>query len=100
MPLYRVRVRSKTYLWGGNQVGKDLVGDVIPVFLTIRNDDSGDAVSVAMERHALEGEITEERIGIIEGGQAYTLHLSGIRGVYAVQASGRPIFVTCEIHGR
>jgi hypothetical protein len=100
MPLYRIRVRSKTYLWGGSKIDKDLSFDVIPVFLTIRNDDFGDAISVTIERHALSGEITEEKIGILEGAQAYTLHLDKVRGVYAVQDRGRPTLVTCEIHGR
>ena len=100
MPLYRIRVRSQTYLWGGSNINKDLTGDITPVFLTIRNDDFGDAVSLTIERHVLTGEIKQDKIGILEGGQAYTLHLSDIRGVYAVQEHGRPIFLTCEIHGR
>jgi hypothetical protein len=100
MPLYRIRVRSKTYLWGGSKIVEDLTGDVVPVFLTIRNDDFGDPISIVAEAHPLVGGPTTKKIGTLEGGQSYTLHLTGVSGVYAEQESKRPTLVTCEIHGR
>jgi hypothetical protein len=96
---YRVRVRSKTYLWGGPGIGVKL-HDLVPVYLTVRNDELGEAVTIGREERHTDNTVEQKPYGLLARGQTYTMHLSNVASVYAEQKDGLPTTISCEIHGR
>jgi hypothetical protein len=96
---YRVRVRQRVYLWGGQQSTASIV-EIASMFLTVRNDDSGEPVTIKTEIAAVGGgRVEKDDLGKLLRGQACTIKLNGLIGVYAVQDDGRPTFLNCTMHG-
>jgi len=76
------------------------IQDIVPVFLTLRNDEFGETVSIGVEERRLDNTLEKKPFGEIARGQTYTLHLREIISVYAEQNDGLLTTITCEIHGR
>ncbi|PIS99686.1 hypothetical protein TSA1_02105 [Bradyrhizobium nitroreducens] len=91
---YRVRVRGKTNLWGGQAIPELFA----PVgYLTVRNEEFGETVTLTSERPKNDGSKEIKDIGKIGRGETYTVKLNELTAVSAVQDDGRPTFVTCTL---
>jgi hypothetical protein len=100
---YRRRVRGKTFLWGGPQIRETVIDagpgipfDIGALYLTMKNDDDGETASIGV---IADPGAAEKSLGQIERGQAYTIDLRKVIGVFAVQENDRLTLISCTIHG-
>ena len=76
---YRVKVRGKTYLWGGEGIQ---VGLFQHAFLMLRVDELGESVKIS--QMSLDFNIqTPKLIGTLKRGEALTIDLRTLGGVWA-----------------
>jgi hypothetical protein len=73
---YRLKVRQRTYLWGGEGVTRNIDSHL---FLSFRVDDEGEQVRFGVRDKS--GTLTE--YGLLNPGECYTIRLHDIFGVYA-----------------
>src|SRR5690349_12255738 len=77
MYTYEVKVRGTTYLWGSKGITRNFAW---PLLLCIRNDYTGDQLSFGTETTTDEDQTI---YGALNPGEAYTVSLLGLRGVFA-----------------
>jgi hypothetical protein len=105
---YRVRIRKKSFLWGGSQVTSNLhVASAsptdsgitnTPLFLTIRVDDAEEVVAIGQAHFDPAGAFKERSLGTLAGGQSYTLILNSLCGVFAEPNKDVAAWLTCVVH--
>jgi hypothetical protein len=77
-PGYEVRVRNpKMYLWGSASITVDTTFDK-PLLLHIRNNVFGQEIGLHTETTA-----GSKSLGSLQAGEAYTIAIQGLSGVYA-----------------
>lgn len=74
---FRVKVRSRTPLWGGDGIE---VGTRSPLFLAIRVDDNGESIRLSLKRPAVPD---MQKVGLLQPGEAYCLALDGVTAIVA-----------------
>lgn len=77
MTHYRVKVRARTFLWGGDGVTKSFD---FRLLLSFRVDEDGEAIEVTLLRP--QGS-APETLGKLNPGEAFTVPLDGLTGVLA-----------------
>lgn len=88
----RSAVRRVTFLWGGAGVDVELSSDLA---FTLRVPDDGEAVEFGVIKSNPRREI---RLGRLEVGEAFTLPLRDITGVYAhTAAETHDTYVECQV---
>ena len=76
-----VRVRGTVYLWGSAGIVVNIAFNT-PLLLHIRNDKSGETVTVGTET----ADGTQSALGTIAAGERISVQIQNIRGVYATCA--------------
>jgi hypothetical protein len=89
---YRVRVRRRTFIWGGASVTKKLEAERI--YLHFRVDENGEAVRFGVLKTP--GGSLEE-FGSLLPGESYTLKLDDIVGVFVAIDEPDDTFVDCAL---
>lgn len=92
MVSYRVRVRKRTYLCGGDQIVEALKSSL---YLCFRLDESGEPVRIGFRK--TDGQ--DKELGLLLPGQTYIRKLDDVLGVYAEIATPADTFVDCTILG-
>jgi hypothetical protein len=80
-PSYQIRVRATTYLWGSATITADATFSK-PLLLHIRNNVFGDVVHLFTQSAG-----GTDGLGALRPGEAYTIAIQGMSGVYATCAS-------------
>ncbi len=80
---YRVKVRGKTYLWGGEQV---IEGFFDQAHLIVRVDEMGESLVIWQKSVDFNNPVVK-RIGTLKRGEALTINLRTLSGVWAETTS-------------
>jgi hypothetical protein len=89
---YRVKVRGRTFLWGGAEVTKKFDNDHL--FIHFRVDETGEQIRFGVVKDA--GAPLDD-FGSLLPGECYTLKLNGIIGVFASLDDPQDTYVDCAI---
>lgn len=90
---YRIKVRGKTYLWGGDGIS---VGLFRHVFLTLRVDELGESVKIS-QRSVDFNVTTDKVIGTLQRGEVLTVDLRTLTGVWAEVANPLDTSIDCML---
>jgi hypothetical protein len=90
MVTYRIKVRKTTYLWGGSGITDNISSQL---YLFIRVEDTGERVRFGTRQR--DGRMTEK--GVLDPGEAFTLRLNDISGVWATIAEPEDTYVECAV---
>jgi hypothetical protein len=90
MYTYRVKVRKRTYLWGGAGALAELRS---PLYLVFRVDDTGERVRFGISRR--DGVAADQPRGALEAGETFCVALTDLVGVYA--ECDHDTYVTCTV---
>lgn len=91
---YRIKVRGKTYLWGGEQASAGLFDQV---YLMLRNDDLGESVKISQLSVDFNNPVVKV-LGTFKRGESYTINLRTLTGVWAeVVDADRDTNIDCMI---
>lgn len=89
---YRVKVRRRTFLWGGAEVIKKI--DTDHLFIHFRVDETGEQIRFGVLKEA---GASPDELGSLRPGECYTLKLDGIIGVFASLDDPQDTYVDCAI---
>lgn len=89
---YRIRVRRRTFLWGGAGVTKKI--DTDRLFMHFRVDENGEQIRFGILKE--QGGSFDE-FGSLQPGESYTLKLDGLVGVFAAIDEPQDTYVECTI---
>lgn len=87
---YRVKVRGRTYLFGGAGM---VEGAFVDALLALRVDEFGENIAIGTKKP---GE-NEKRLGELRAGEALTINLYGLTGVWAQTADPADSNIDCMI---
>lgn len=90
MVTYRIKVRKTTYLWGGQGVSDKISSHL---YLFFRVAETAEQVRFGTRRP--DGKLAEK--GVLNAGEAFTVRLDDITGVWASIAEPKDSFVDCAI---
>jgi hypothetical protein len=93
MNTYRVKVRRRTYLWGGEGV-LTTFNSSSSLFIHFRVDETGEEVRFGVLQQ--QGRSLRE-MGTLKPGEGFTIGLNGIVGVYASLDDPKDTYVDCTI---
>ncbi|MDT4737253.1 hypothetical protein [Bradyrhizobium sp. WYCCWR 12699] len=80
---YRVKVRGKVYLWGGEDIEQGFHEEAI---LVLRVDELGESVKLSSRKN-IAGVETTTAIGTLKRGEALCIDLNALAGVWAEVAN-------------
>src|SRR5688500_19934865 len=93
MNTYRVKVRKRTFLWGGENV-KVPFEPKSPIYLCFRVDEIGETIRFGILKSS-GGSLNEH--GTLRPGEGFTIQLNNIVGVYASLDDPQDTYVDCMI---
>lgn len=98
---FQVRVRTRTFLWGGEGVTRNLEDPLTPdIFLSFRSDRNGDTITYVQQMIGQDSKVYSLNTGQLAPGESFTLKLNASSGVYVeIPPNGISTVVNCSIHG-
>lgn len=93
MYTYRVKVRRRTYLWGGEGI-KNAFNPKTPTYLHFRVDEIGEPIKFGTQSE-FSGTLTE--LGTLKPGESFTVPLKDIVGVYASLDDPQDTYIDCTL---